>query len=244
MTYLTQSRVASQFSDCNASAASLILVVINFHLLLFCAVDVIFIRSSLVCNFRGCWSCDRSLFITTGSVVTGLPLNLFPAWMKQDLVAFLAGMSLSLLRICPNRFHLLSKICIDSGFSLHFLYRDLFVIFTGYLMLRTFLSCFLWKMLSFSSSVLVNAQVPQLQSRMDFTNDLQRCNFVALLMVFPFSQMLFSLFKATDERCFLLSTSSLSPMREPTFFVCLQSVSILEIDVYSVLSGFTFKSCF
>ena len=81
-------------------------------------------------------------------------------------------MSLSLRRICPKRFHRAFRICSERGFSWHFLYSDLFVIFTGNLMFRTFFSCFRWKAFIFSSSVRVSAHVLQLYSSMDFTRDL------------------------------------------------------------------------
>ena len=66
----------------------------------------------------------------------------------------------------------LFRICSERGFSWHFLYSDLFVIFTGNLMFRTFFSCFRWKVFTFSSSVRVSAHVLQLYSSMDFTRDL------------------------------------------------------------------------
>ena len=84
-------------------------------------------------------------------------------------VALLAGMSLSLRRICPKRFQRAFRICSERGFSWHFLYSDLFVIFTGNLMFRTFFNCFRWKAFIFSSSVRVSAHVLQLYNRMDFT---------------------------------------------------------------------------
>ena len=61
---------------------------------------------------------------------------------------------------------------VPTGFSWHFLYSELFVIFTGNLELRTFFSCFLWKAFIFSSSERDSAHVLQLYSSMDFTRDL------------------------------------------------------------------------
>ena len=44
--------------------------------------------------------------------------------------------------------------------------------------------------------------------------------------------MFFILYKAAFDNCFLLSTSSLSPISEPTFFVDLQASSFLLNDVF------------
>ena len=85
----------------------------------------------------------RSLFSTIGSVVIGRPLNFLPFGVKYTLIALLAGMSLSLRKIWPKSFQRATNICRDSGFSLHFLYSDLFLIFTGNFKFKTFFSCFL-----------------------------------------------------------------------------------------------------
>ena len=53
--------------------------------------------------------------------------------------------------------------------------------------------------------------------------------------------MFFSLYKAAFDSCFLLSTSSLSPISEPTFFVDLQASSFLLNDVFSLFFNIDFK---
>ena len=53
--------------------------------------------------------------------------------------------------------------------------------------------------------------------------------------------MFFSLYKAAFDSCFLLSTSSLSPISEPTFFVDLQASSFLLNDVFFSFVNIDFK---
>ena len=165
---LTYCPVASQFIVWDASAAFSILAESFLHCSLSLASSVILTRSSVDWGLK--WSSSpRSLFSTIGRVVVGRPLSLWPYWMKQ---ALLVGMSLSLRRIWPKRFQRDFRICSERGFSWHFLYSGLFVIFTGKLMFRTFFSCFRWKAFIFSSSVRVSAHVLQFYSSMDFTRDL------------------------------------------------------------------------
>ena len=92
-------------------------------------------------------------------------------------------------------------------FSIAFLNKDLFAVFTGYLKLRICLSSFRWNASSLASSVCVRAHVSQLYVRIDFTS--------ALCLIFsPPIHMFLS--------CFLRSTSSSPPWSDPTFFVSLQ----------------------
>ena len=181
--------------------------------------------------------------MTVGSVVFGLPLYFLLVSIKYDRVALLAGMSLSLRRMCPKRAQRDFRICNESGFSWHFLYRDLFVILIGYFMLSILLSCLRWNALSFSSSVWVSAHVPQLYRSMDLTSALYRWIFVNVFNLLPRVHRWFSLFRARDESCFLLSTSCESPMSDPTFLTFFHCSSLLDIDVYSVLSVFTLSWC-
>ena len=119
MTYLTYCRVASQFIVLFASAAFSILADMSLHCSLSLASLVILTRSTVDWSLK--WSISpRSLFSTIGRVVAGRPLSLWPYWMKQVLVALLAGMSLSLRRICPERFQRAFRICSEMGFSWHF----------------------------------------------------------------------------------------------------------------------------
>ena len=120
---LTYCRVASQFTVCDASAAFSILAESSLHCFLSFASSVILTRSSVEWSLK--WSISpRSLFSTIGRVVVGRPLSLWPYWMKWALVALLAGMSLSLRRICPKRFYRAFRICSERGFSWHFLYSE------------------------------------------------------------------------------------------------------------------------
>lgn len=43
----------------------------------------------------------QGLFRTVGSVIMGVPLNIFPVGMKYVLVALFAGKFVSLLGVCP-----------------------------------------------------------------------------------------------------------------------------------------------
>ena len=113
--------------------------------------------------------------VRLGELLSAVPLVCgHIGWSRLDVSndALLAGMSLSLRRICPKRFQRTFRICSEKGFSWHFSYNDLFVIFIGNLIFRTFVSCFRWKAFIFSSSVRVSAHVLQLYSSMGFTRDL------------------------------------------------------------------------
>ena len=53
--------------------------------------------------------------------------------------------------------------------------------------------------------------------------------------------MFFSLYKAAFDSCFLLSTSSLSAISEPTFSVDLQASSSLLNDIFYLFVNIDFK---
>ena len=89
-----------------------------------------------------------------------------------------AGISWSLRSMCPNNLHRASLIVTEMGLSLVFLYSDSLVIFVGHLIPSSLFSCFRWNASSFSSSVFVTPQVPQLYNKIGFTSDLYSFNLV------------------------------------------------------------------
>ena len=100
---LTYSLFASWSSDRDASAISTICLVSDFHRSRSCANDRRYFKSSVDFSDRLSWICDRSLLMTTGRVVVGLPLNLFSVRWKYSCMALLAGISSFLRKICQRR---------------------------------------------------------------------------------------------------------------------------------------------
>ena len=67
--------------------------------------------------------------MTLGSVVIGIK-NLSPLGTKYAFIALFGGMSISRLRICPNRRHGLSRR-VEISFSLHFFNTEIYLFSLG-----------------------------------------------------------------------------------------------------------------
>ena len=82
-----------------------------------------------------------------------LPRNvLLDPSSNMHFICFLADVSLSSLRMCPSKFHLLLVTSIDTGFELAFSYNLLLLILWSHLIFSICLSYFLWKLFSCCSS--------------------------------------------------------------------------------------------
>ena len=101
------------------------------------------------------------LLMTVGCVVISLHRKLSLLGSKYSFIALFAVRSISRLRICPIRRLWLSRMVTEIGFSLHFLYRDLFEIFIGYVILGVCLSCFRYNASRFASCVCECTHMPQ-----------------------------------------------------------------------------------
>lgn len=94
-----------------------------------------------------------SRFIVVWIVVLFFLQNvLFYLSSNMNFMAFLAGASLSSLRMPPSNFHFLLATSVDIGFELFLSYNLLFLILRGHLILCIRLNCFLWKQSSCCSS--------------------------------------------------------------------------------------------
>ena len=142
--------------------------------------------------------------------------------------------------MCPNNFHLFSKIVKDSISSLLFWYTILFLIVIGYFTFITFLSCFPWNASNCSSSFFVGLHVPELYSNIGLMIDLYNFNHKLCLILSFLNHILFILFSAAVASCFLRLISSVTHSRDPSFFVVIQfSVSSFFIIILKSFLQFT-----
>ena len=176
-------------------------------------------------------------FIVVWVVALFLPQNFaFDLFSNLNFMAFLAGVSLSSLRQCPSKFHLLLVTSVDTGFELLFSYNFLFMILWGNPTFIICLNCFLLKLSSYCLPCIVIPLVLQLWSSIILTRMLY-CSTLLSVETFPLlSQAHAILWKAMLASLFLFLMSSLSARKEQSFFIFRHS-SVSLLLLFNVITS-------
>ena len=151
----------------------------------------------------------------------------------MNFIAFLDGVPLCSLRMCPSKFHLIR-------FWIGFFIQLFISYLLGHLIFSIRLSCFLWKLSSCCSSWTVIPKVLELWSSvllksMSYSLTL-RWFWMEIFLLFSQMQSSLLIFKALLASLFLFLMSSLSPRRKPSFFI-FRHLSVSLLHLFKVIAS-------